>query len=471
MPVLRRDLVRLLLTVVAGPALGCRVSELAQIPGPTRRVIVIGAGVAGLVIARLLQAADIEVVVVEARDRIGGRTHTLELAGAAVDVGAAWIHGRAGNPVAALCDGLGLATREHVYDYSLIWDSVEERALGDAEKAAALVHADEISEVIESLRERLPDDASMQDAIDLYLEDLALTVDVERHARFVLEQQLLEVDYGGPTTRTSLAIFGEDEFFGYDDHLIAGGYRSLIDALAEGLDVRLATPAAAVEYDELAARVRTNADELLEADRVIVTVPLGVLKAGALAFSPPLPVDKLTALGRLEMGSLEKVVLRFESAFWSAAGEGDLAWLYLGEARGEFPFIVDITPDAGAPTLVLLHGGARAREQLDARDDDTLVADALLVLERLHGGPIPAPLASHVTRWRSDPWSRGSYSFPALGQSMEDFDRLAAPVGDRVLFAGEATSRPYFGTVHGAVHSAIREAARLGVDGSGLPGV
>ncbi|MBK8264433.1 MAG: FAD-dependent oxidoreductase [Nannocystis sp.] len=245
----------------------------------------------------------------------------------------------------------------------------------------------------------------------------------------------------------------------------------MIDALAEGLDVRLATPAAAVEYDELAARVRTSADELLEADRVIVTVPLGVLKAGALAFSPPLPVDKLTALGRLEMGSLEKVVLRFESAFWSAAGEGDLAWLYLGEARGEFPFIVDITPDAGAPTLVLLHGGARAREQLDVRDDDTLVADALLVLERLHGGPIPAPLASHVTRWRSDPWSRGSYSFPALGQSMEDFDRLAAPVGDRVLFAGEATSRPYFGTVHGAVHSAIREAARLGVDGSGLPGV
>jgi len=466
---LRRDLARLLLALACAPTLACRVSEPAQIPGPTRRVIVIGAGIAGLVVARLLQAADIEVVVLEARDRIGGRTHTLELAGAAVDVGAAWIHGRAGNPVAALCDGLGLPTREHAYDYAAFWDAVEGRALDDAEQAAALAHEDAIYDELGSLRRRLPDDASMQDAIDLYLDDLGLPAPAERHARLVLEQLLLEVDYGGPATRTSLAIYDEDEFFGYDDHLIAGGYRSLVAALAEDLDVRTGTPVERVEYDDSGARVRTTAGDVFEADRAIVTVPLGVLQAGALEFSPPLPADKLAAIARLELGSLEKVVLRFDAAFWPA--EGDTAWLHAGDERGQFPLVVDLTRDAGAPTLVLLHGGTRAREQLDARDDAALVADALAVLERLLGAPIPAPVATHVTRWRSDPWSRGSYSFPALGQSMEDFDRLAAPVGERVLFAGEATSRPYFGTVHGAVHSAIREAARLGVDASGLPGL
>lgn len=466
---IRRDLARALLVLATAPTLACRVAEPAQLPGPTRRVIVVGAGVAGLVVAQLLQAAAIDVVVLEARDRIGGRTHTLALADAAVDVGAAWIHGRTDNPVAALCDGLGVATREHAYDYVRVWDAVAGRALDEAEQAAALAHADAIYDELASLRRRLPADASMQDAIERYLDDLGLPAAAERHARFVLEQLLLEVDYGGPADRTSLAIFDEDEFFGYDDHLVAGGYRSLVSALAEGLDVRTSTPVQRVEHDDAGARVRTAAGELIEADRVIVTVPLGVLQAGVLEFAPPLPADKLAAIARLEMGSLEKVILRFDAVFWPT--EGDSAWLFVGPERGELPLVVDFTRDAGAPTLVLLHGGARAREVLDTRDDAALVADALGVLESLLGAPVPAPVSTHVTRWRSDPWSRGSYCFPAIGQSMEDFDRIAAPVGERVLFAGEATSRPFFGTVHGAVHSAIREAARLGASASGLPGL
>jgi len=467
---LRRDLVRLLVLLSGG--LACRVAEPARIPGPTRRVVVVGAGIAGLTVARLLQAADIEVVVLEARDRIGGRTHTLALAGAKIDVGAAWIHGRRGNPVAALVDGLGLVTREHAYadDDARFWDAAEGRALTDEEAAAARVHEDAIDEQLASLRSRLPDDASMQDAIDLYLKDLGLKPSAERQARFVLEQFLLEVDYGGPASRTSLSIFDEDEFFGYDDHLIAGGYGKLLAALAEGLEIHTSTPAVRIDYDELAVRVETATGEAFAADRVIVTVPLGVLQAGTIELRPALPADKLAAIGRLEMSSLEKVVLCFDDVFWPEAGD-NAAWLHAGQERGEFPLVVDFTRDAGAPTLVLMHGGTRVREQLDERDDAGLVADALAVLGQLFERPIPTPVASHVTRWRSDPWSRGSYCFPALGQSMADFDRLAAPVADRVLFAGEATSRPYFGTVHGAVHSAIREATRLGVDTSGLPGL
>lgn len=474
MTIRRRSLARLPLLLFGGlGGFACRVAEPARIPGPTRRVVVVGAGIAGLAVARLLQAADIEVVVLEARDRIGGRTHTIELEGAAIDLGAAWIHGRTGNPVAALVDGLGLRTREHRYaeeTYARFWDAVTGRALTDDEQVTALGYEDAIYEELGSLRSRLPDEASMQDAIDLYLEDLALDGTAERHARLVLEQLLLEVDYGGPARRTSLAIFDEDEFFGYDDHLIEGGYRGLVDALAEDLDIRTSAPVTRIEYDDLGVRVETSTAETFEADRVIVTVPLGVLQSDTLEFRPALPSAKLAALSRLEMGSLEKVVLRFDTVFWPEPGDAS-AWLYASEERGRFPLVIDFTRDAGAPTLALLHGGTRAREQLDARDDEELVADALAVLASLFERSIPDPVASHVTRWRSDPWSRGSYSFAALGQSMEDFDRVAAPVADRVLFAGEATSRPYFGTVHGALHSAIREASRLGVGAEGLPGL
>lgn len=461
---------RSFLGLLAGSVLlACRASAPPVLPGPTRRVVVIGAGIAGLVAARLLRAAGVEVVVLEARDRIGGRLHTVELAGAAVDLGAAWIHGRTDNPVAAMADGYGVATRPHPYEPLSLWDAIEGRFADDAELEAALAREDGLLAAIPSLQAKLGAQASMQDAVDAHLAALALDPRAARYARMILEQYLLEVDYGGPAARTSLAIFDEDEFYGYDDHVVVGGYRSLLTPLADGLDIRLSSPVLRVAYDAAGVRVETAPGEVFTGDRAIVTVPLGVLQAGAIAFEPALPAAKRDAIARLEMGSLEKVILRWESAFWPSTA--DSAWLHLGATRGAFPLIVDLSAHAGAPTLALLHGGARAREALDTLDDAALVADAVATLGAALGLAVPAPLAAQVTRWRSDPYSRGSYSFPALGQTLDDFDALAAPVGKRVLFAGEATSRSTFGTVHGAVLSAVREAQRLGIDAGGVPGL
>lgn len=457
----RREILRLLALAPAF-ALACRgAAGVTPVSGPTNRVVIVGAGLAGLVLAGMLRSAGIEVVVLEARDRIGGRVHTIELAGATIDLGAAWIHGRSGNPLAELVDELGLATREHAYDPLWTWDAIAQRRLDAAEQAAALAGEDGLFEALASLQDQLGEQASMQDAIDVHLATLGLDADAERHVRFVLEQYVLEVDYGGPSEQTSLAIFDEDEFFGYDDHLVAGGFVELIERLAEGLDIQTSTRVDEVGHDASKAWVVTEQGERYEADRVVVTVPLGVLQAGVIAFEPALPAIKQAALGRMQMSNLEKVVLRFEQVFWPA--EPDAAWLHIGSERGEFPLIIDFTADAGAPTLVLVHGGARVREHLDAVDDDSLVAEALALLAVVLDSAVPTPVASHVTRWRSDPHARGSYSFPALGQSLDDFDALAEPVGERVLFAGEATSRAYFGTLHGALLSARREATRLGL--------
>ncbi len=462
----RRQLLGLL---AASLALGCRLERPAKLPGPTRRVIIIGAGVAGLSAANLLRAAGIEVVIVEARDRIGGRTHTLELAGARVDLGAAWIHGRRRNPVAAIADALGLATREHEYTRVRGWDAIEGREISEAELARAETRLRGLYRALARLQAQLGPTASIQAAVDLHLASLELDARAERYTRLLIEQLLIEVAYGGPSEQTSLAIFAEDEGFGDDDHLIAGGYRSLIEPLARGLDIRSSAPVVRVAHDDAGVVVETASGELLTGDRALVTVPLAVLQAGTIAFEPALPEAKRAAIARMRVGSLEKVVLRFERADWPS--DPGAVWLYLAAERGEFPAIFDLSADAGAPTLVLLHGGERAAKALDERDDASLVVDALAVLEAALGRPMPPPLASHVTRWRSDPFARGSYSFPALGQTLADFDELAAPVGERLLFAGEATSRGYFGTVHGALLSAIREAARLGVDRSGLPGL
>jgi len=452
-PVHRRTLLRLLgLTPLLIFACRDRGSSVTPLSGPTDRALIVGAGIAGLALAGALREAGIEVIVLEARDRIGGRIHTMELAGATVDAGAAWIHGRHGNPLTALFDRFGLSMREHAYSPLWTFDALAQRRLDAAEQEAAIGRVEAFYAALAALKKGLGGGASVQDAIDAHLTNLSLDPAAERHARLVLEQYLIEVDYGGPSEQTSLALFDEDEFFGDDDNLPAGGFARLIERLAEGLDLRLNTSVTQVGYDTDKAWVTTAQGQRLEADRVIVTVPLGVLTSGSITFEPPLPAAKTAALARMQMGDLEKVVLRFEQRFWPTTP--DAAWLYLSGMRGETPLIVDLSADAGAPTLVLLHGGRRVREHLDAVSDATLVERCLAV---------PAPIASHVTRWRSDPYSRGSYSFPALGMAGDDFDALAEPVGQRVLFAGEATSRAYFGTLHGAVESAQREALRLGI--------
>lgn len=118
------------------------------------------------------------------------------------------------------------------------------------------------------------------------------------------------------------------------------------------------------------------------------------------------------------------------------------------------------------PRCFSFTGGQRVRDVLDAKSDAELVEDALAAIELVTGETPPTPTASFVTRWQTDPYCLGSYTYPALGQSLEDFDTLAEPIEDRVLFAGEGTSSDYFGTVHGALHSGIREAMRLGGEGA-----
>ena len=123
-----------------------------------------------------------------------------------------------------------------------------------------------------------------------------------------------------------------------------------------------------------------------------------------------------------------------------------------------------MTRFAGAPTLLFLYGGRFSRDTQENKTDDDIVASALGVLETIHGNPIPTPTETRVTRWTTDPYSLGSYSFIPAGASPDDMRQLAEPVAGRVLFAGEATYFEYHATVHGAMMSGMREATRLGTD-------
>jgi monoamine oxidase len=133
------------------------------------------------------------------------------------------------------------------------------------------------------------------------------------------------------------------------------------------------------------------------------------------------------------------------------------------DGEGVFPEFYDLSALAGAPVLVGLYAGGFAREMQAGASDADIVSGALAVLTEVHGAAVPDPVASLVTHWTTDPYTRGSYVYLPPGATMEDLATLAEPEGERLRFAGEATVPDAYGNVHGAVLSGLREARRLGV--------
>jgi monoamine oxidase len=186
-------------------------------------------------------------------------------------------------------------------------------------------------------------------------------------------------------------------------------------------------------------------------------VPLGVLKSGAIEFDPPLPQRKQQAIDQLGMGASNKLVLRYPRAFWPAEPQF-LGYLPREESR--FRIFMNLTTDSGPPMLAAVSAGDQAR-RVERLSDREQIAAAQQTLRGMFGDRIPGPDAHQITRWGSDPFSLGAYSYVPVGRSGDDYEALAEPVAGRLLFAGEATHRRWPTTVQGAWLSGLREADRL----------
>ncbi|TNE92834.1 MAG: FAD-binding protein [Deltaproteobacteria bacterium] len=441
--------------------------EVTPVDAP-ERVVVVGAGLSGLTAARALSDAGIEVVVVEARDRPGGRTWTAEVGDARVDMGAAWIHGpHETHPTARLIAGMGgsWVPNEPLMDAAEMRDESGEE-VGPIEQWAAAQHAKRVLSKTPKVLDALDaEDASVSEVSVFLLDEAGVEGWRRRARRFMAEEAFLHRGHGGNPAELSATAVDWQRGFPGGDALPQGGYVQLVEHLAEGLDIRYEEPALAVACDTDAVEVRTSRETHL-ASHAVITVPLAVLRDGAIDFEPPLPAARVQAMEGHGMAVLEKVVLVFETQSWPS----DTSWVGLADAPMDKTFCFDHTEQAGAPTVICFYSGPIASDW-DARTDAELVDHALAAFETELGEDAGTPVATHVTRWHQDPYTGGSVSYPRVGTGLADALLLAEPIDGRVLFAGEHTAGPYFQTTQGAIISGLREARRLGVTHFALPGL
>lgn len=432
-------------------------------------VVVVGAGLAGLTVARMLDEVGVTVTVVEARDRIGGRLWTEAVGGVPIDLGGAWVHGPRNNPLSDLADSAGVSLLEDDSRSNAGFDAVAGAAITEGQWQAMSDAYRGFPGELRALRRALGDDASLADGADAWIEDAGLTGAKARGARYAIEHWYGTTDYAAAPEALSLRWFWEEGGFGGGDHLPDGGYALLVDEMADGLTVELGQPVVRVSHGAAGVTLETDSDRF-EATHAVITVPLGVLRAGAIDFEPGLSADRQQRIDRLDMGHLEKVVLRYDTAWFRPEGGG--TWIS-AEEDGAWADTVDLTDAAGAPTLAVITGGAFSRDVRSAMSDADILQAVDEMLADLYGRTPPTPLDTAITRWTDDPFARGSYSFVPVGAALADCDALGEPEGDRLLFAGEATTSRYPSTAHGALWTGLREAHRLGVrrfSGAGMEG-
>jgi monoamine oxidase len=402
-------------------------------------VVVIGAGAAGIAAAHALRAAGRRAIVLEARGRVGGRAFTDASLGPAYDAGATFIHWAERNPWVAIARGVGVAT------------AAESRGGGFQVFADGRPMAE-------------PERRRRRDAFRR-IESRLETADLDARDRSIAE---LIGDLGpdlAPVAASGLLLsIGEEagrisardyrRLWSGDDLVVPSGYGDLVARSAAGLDIRLGEPVEAVRWDGPGVAV-TSPSGTLRAGACIVTVPVGVLKAGTIRFVPELPAATRDALAGLHMGALTKIALKLEGDRFGIAPGTNLL-----EAAAPERLLNLVMFPGGKDLVIGACGGDYARGLCEAGLGEAR-AQVVDLLARMLGSDIRKTVReASFPAWWTDPFARGAYSVCDPGHETAR-DALARPIGERLFIAGEATAGGGAMTVGGATLAGRAAAAAV----------
>ncbi|HEX3470769.1 MAG TPA: NAD(P)/FAD-dependent oxidoreductase [Silvibacterium sp.] len=410
-------------------------------------VVILGAGIAGLAAARKLAVAGLDVILLEARDRIGGRILTARnpATDLPIELGAEFVHGRPSELFDLIHEAsLNFFEREGEFV------CFENGSLGDCD------FFDDTFQVLDDLP------ASPDRTFNEFLEQKRLPEHVAARARgyvegfnaadaarigtaALLKQQQAEEAIDGD--RSFRIVEGYDRLpaFLLDRFLTAGG------------KAHLNTPATAIHWKSGEVRIETGNSGVPEvcASRAVIALPLGVLQAGTVSIAPH-PPNALAAIHKLAMGSATRISLLFRDRFWEASAP-NLSFLFAQQQTPPTWWTVAPNP---SPVITGWIGGPRA---LSAPTGIAFRDKALATLTAIFRRDDLATLlvGFHTHDWQADPFSLGAYSY-APKDALHASDDLTIPIENTLYFAGEHTDTTgHWGTVHGALRSGLRAAAQI----------
>lgn len=481
-------------------------------------VLIIGSGWAGMGAARYLQSRKINnFKIIEARDYIGGRSRTITLNDGVsqAELGSGWIHGaKEKNPMFQIVEESGINANiirnlnknddddsvveedpemddnsdplDALCPVDAIWLREEDKLEYESSK---LLSESEVNKLMtdlfhgkngflkyQSLRQNFGRENSIRSVLNDYVQQKKLSPRENAILEWILDTQLAQ-EYSGSLEDLSLLQWNSDgEIDGNDLHLAndcIGGHEALIkhysssfrekvhlNCKVTSIDYR--TNKVAVKYvSPSIANSRCKATAIVEkeiiAKKVIVTVPVGVLQAGTINFVPCLPIRKMKAIRRIGVGLLNSCVMLWDDCDhlpWKDENKW-IKTILCAEGRKQGWFTEFYSPKSrNGKKIVYAYTSGRIAKVVETMSNEEIQNEALNTLRSLYEG-IPYPKQVVVSRWGSDEFSMGAYTFNKVGQSAKDRTVLAKPVKRRLYFAGEGTSSQFFGTTHGALISGV----------------
>lgn len=425
-------------------------------------VIVIGGGISGIAAARMLQNASFKVILLESQDRIGGRICTDYSFGCPVDMGASWLHGVCNeNPLSQVISRLGLTLYRTSGEDSVLYDhDLESYALFNINgrqvpQSMVIEVGDTFKKILEEMdkvRNEHRDDMSVRQAISIVL-DMHPELRQGGLAYEVLQWYIcrMEAWFAADADMISLKAWDQEKVLSGGHGLMVQGYDPVIKSLSKDLDIRLNHRVKRIVNAYKRVVVKVEDGRNFVADAAIITVPLGVLKANLIEFEPKLPQWKRSAISDLGVGNENKIALQFDNVFWPNVE-------YLGVVAPTTyycGYFLNLHKATGHPVLVYMAAGALAYD-LEKLSDEAAANFVMLQLKRMFPDA-SEPVQYLVSRWGSDPNILGCYSYDAVGNSDDIYDRLREPLGN-LFFGGEAVSLDHQGSVHGAYSAGIMAA-------------
>ncbi len=426
-------------------------------------IIIIGAGAAGLMAAKELAAKGKKVTILEAQHRLGGRIHTLHAPefSVPIELGAEFVHGDLPHTLALLREaGIPYHTTSGAF-YRV-----------NHHKAKETEHFVDHWPLFEKRLKELETDMTIEQFLETHFNE-----DKFESLRESVRGYAAGYDNADPGKASIFAM--RDEWIGEDDasqYRIDGGYQQLINYLshcctAQGCNIYMCTEVTTVTWTKHHVSISTKNGEDYRANKVVITVPLGVLQAndvpGAIAFSPALP-RIAAAISHMGYGAVIKILLHFSNEFWQHEGFEKQH----GKKLEDISFILsdETIPTwwtqnpAQSPLLTGWLGGPVAAAVADAADE-TILEAALASIAGIFNLPLEYVkqqlTASKVVNWTRDVYARGSYSYATV-ETKSARQILAAPIEDTIYFAGEALyDGPEMGTVEAALSSGVTVARQI----------